>query len=137
MEPKETQGAIWVKNFKLRASISNFLSTRNIECPSCHSHFQDDLSEIEEESLNEAIVNHVLMVKVKALREKFIAIYNPRKSLSTHPDYFLHVYQAYTGAASVSPFAPSTSNASEGRVETTGRLEPSATSTHHSTGDAA
>lgn len=98
------QGAIWVKNFKLRQSVSNFISTRDLECPNCRHHFQLDLSEPEEESLNEAIVNHVMTVKIRSMREKYIAIFNPKKSLSTHPDYFLHVYQAFTGAPAVYPF---------------------------------
>ena len=115
MEPVP-HGAIWVKNFKLRQSISNFISTRSVECPKCKSHFQDNLSESDEVELNDTIVNHVMTVKVKALREKFIAIFNPRKSVSTHPDYFLYVYQAYTGANSVYPFAPNSTNTTHGTV---------------------
>lgn len=115
------QGAIWVKNFKLRQSVSNFISTRSMECPACKCHFQADLSEPEEEELNETLVNHIMTVKVKALREKFIAIYNPRQSLSTHPSYFLYVYQAYTGASSVYPFASSSTNEATGTVASTQR----------------
>ena|SRR3990167_7701262 len=108
------QGAIWVKNFKLRQSIGNFISTKSVECPKCRNHFQDRLNEVQEEELNEVIVNHVMTVKLKVLREKFIAIYNPRKSLSTHPDYFLYVYQAHTGAPSVYPFSNTISSTTQG-----------------------
>ena len=101
------QGAIWVKNYRLRKNISNFISTRNIECPKCRAHFQDELTETQEADLNETVVNHVMTVKIKAMREKYIAIYNPKASLSTHPSYFLYVYQAYTGAPSVYPFTDS------------------------------
>ena len=114
------QGAIWIKNFKMRKAISNFISTRSIECPKCHCHFQDDLNNSQEQDLNETIVNHVMTVKLKAVREKFIAIYNPKKSLSTHPDYFMYVYQAYTGAPSVYPFSHSSSS-SENRTTVTGQ----------------
>src|SRR3990167_5372199 len=110
--PQQTvaQGAIWVKNYKLRQSIANYISTRNIECTKCHHHFQADMSNVEEQELNETITNHVMTVKLKSVREKFIAIFNPRKSLSTHPDYLLYVYQAYTGAPSVYPFSNASSD---------------------------
>ena len=98
------QGAIWVKNFKLRQSISNFIATRALECPRCKHHYQDDLSETQEDSLNETITNHVMKVKIRSMREKYIAIYNPKASLPTHPNYFLYVYQAFTGAPAVYPF---------------------------------
>lgn len=107
------QGAIWVKNFKLRASISAFISTRDLECPGCKHHYQDELDEIEEGELNETIVNHVMTVKIKTVREKYIALYNPKKSLSTHPDYFLYVYQAFTGAPAVYPFNDGKSGAKD------------------------
>lgn len=135
-EPQQVipQGAIWVKNYKLRQSIGNFISTRNVECNKCHSHFQSDLSEVEEQELNDVIVNHVMTVKLKAVREKFIAIFNPKKSLSTHPDFFLYVYQAYTGAPSVYPF-PNASTESANRATFTaqgqGGIKPTP---HHSTG---
>lgn len=109
-EPRRTQaiqneGGIWVKNFKLKKAVSDFVSTMDIDCPKCHTHFQHTMSEAQEADLNEALVNHVLVVKVRSLREKHIAIFNPKKCLSTHPDYFLYVYQAYTGAPAVYPFS--------------------------------
>ena len=128
------QGAIWVKNYKLRKTIANFVGTRDLECPKCHSHFQDDLSESEEQDLNETVINHVMTVKLKSVREKFIAIYNPKKSLSTHPDYFLYVYQAYTGAPAVYPFS-NTSSAPTDRVDVTGKGQAeSRISTDNTTG---
>jgi len=129
------QGAIWVKNFKLRDSISNFISTRNIECPKCKCHFQDDLDEIEQGELNETIINHVMTVKLKTVREKFIAIYNPKKSLSTHPDYFLYVYQAYTGAPAVYPFTTTTSKYENRGTESRQGQVNTRFDSHTSTGD--
>ena len=108
------QGAIWVKNYKLRQSVATFISTKDVECPECHHHFNDVLSETQEAELYDTIVNQVMTVKIKILREKFIAISNTRKVVSTHPDYFLYVYQTHTGAPAVYPFASSTSKGKVG-----------------------
>ena len=122
------QGAIWVKNFKLRKAIADFISTMDVGCPKCTHHFQPTLSPNQEEDLNETVINHVMTVKIKAMREKYIAIFNPKKCLSTHPDYYLYVYQAFTGAPSVYPFNDKASQGAEG---SNGRSEGHS-STHQS-----
>ena len=97
----EPVGAIWVKDFKLRESICEFLNRLKPVCEHCHQLLS---LEIDEPGLQQAIRSHTLSVKVKPLKEKFIAIENTRKRTATQPDYFLHVYQAYTGASPSYPF---------------------------------
>lgn len=128
-ENKETresipQGAIWVKNYKLRQSVMNFISTRDVECTKCHNHFQADLTPREEQELNDTIINQVMIVKITTLREKFIALCNPRKSLSYHPDYFVYCYQAYTGAPKVYPFTTTTTKTAQGTADSYRHCSP-------------
>ena len=94
-------GAIWIKNWKLRDSITQFLGQSLVVCSHCH---EESHIEIDENALNQALKAHTLAIKVKSLKEKFIAIENTRKKKPTQPDYFLHVYQTHTGAAPAYPF---------------------------------
>ena len=93
----EPVGAIWIKNWKLKDSIIRFIEEKR--CSHCQSAYEVDV-----EGLNEAVKAHTLAVKVKSLKEKFLAIENTRKKDPKQPDYFLHVYQTHTGAAPSYPF---------------------------------
>jgi|SRR3990167_99536 len=75
--------------------------------------------------------SHHLEVKVNVtsmdgkeirIREKHIAIPNRKKTRPSQPDYFLHVYQPYTGASPVPPFqarrSKETTRGSEGMEQT-------------------
>ena len=97
----EPVGAIWAKNWKLLDSLTRFLGQTKAQCSFCH---QVSVIEIDQKALNEAIKAHTLAVKVKILKEKFIAVQNTRKKSPTQPDYFIHVYQTHTGAAPSYPF---------------------------------
>ena len=112
-ELKEPVGAIWVKNWKLMDSLRNFLNTVTPICKNCH---EPGTLEFSEKQLNEAIKAHTLAVKVKVLKEKFIAIENTRKHTPKQPDYFLHVYQTHTGAAVSSPFGDSKAEDSQAKL---------------------
>ena len=118
----EPIGAIWVKDFKLRDSLSEFINNLKPICENCHQLIH---LEIDEPGFKKAIKPNVLHVKIRQVqvppsesgldktfktgenvkvREKFIAIENTRKKTSTQPDYFLHIYQTHTGAAVSNPF---------------------------------
>lgn len=97
----EPVGAIWVKNWKLRDSIISFFKGQHQVCRGCG---EEVSVEFDEAALQEALKAHTLAVKVKILKEKFIAIENTRKRVPTQPDYFLHVYQTHTGADPTYPF---------------------------------
>lgn len=51
------------------------------------------------------------------IREKHIAIRNGKKTRSSQPDYFLHVYQPYTGACPVPPFKTRRSQKPDDKVQ--------------------
>lgn len=107
-EFKNPVGAIWIRGYNLRERVKKMFEDHNVN--------------ITDGKLDEIFqTNHTLSVKVTALREKFIAIENKRKravdcscrvisgrkrlcNKCSNPDYFLHVYQEYTGAAPVFPF---------------------------------
>ena len=118
----EPVGAIWVKDFKLRESLSEFINQLKPICDNCHCLIN---LEIDEPGFKKAIKPNVLHVKIRQVqvppsesglektfktgqkvdvREKFIAIENTRKKTPTQPDYFLHIYQAHTGASVSYPF---------------------------------
>jgi hypothetical protein len=91
-------GAVWVRDRRYRARLrevlGELLGTSGADPAVAEAEFKI------------AAQTKTLAVKVNALKEKFIAIENKSKSRATQPDFFLHVYQEYTGAAPNAPFRP-------------------------------
>ena len=120
----EPIGAIWVRGFKFRERLKKFLDEKKV------SYEDGELDEV-------FLASHTLSVKISDRKEKFIAIENGKKrgrpckcywqNGSFHqcrncakPDYFIHLYQAYTGANPEYPFGAKRSRgdgkASQGRT---------------------
>ncbi len=120
-EFKDPVGAIWIRGWNLRERVKKMFEAHHVQ--------------IEESKLDEIFqTNHTLSVKVTSLREKFIAIENKRKravecncrvisgkkklcNKCSNPDYFLHIYQEYTGAAPVFPFGNDTTSSEAQKSE--------------------
>ena len=113
-------GAIWIKNYKLKSAMLDYLNVRVIACPHCAHSFNDKVHESE---LDTVFRSHSMMVKVNLLKEKFIALQNSKKVKETNPDFFLHVYQASTGANPVYPFSSFTSRTEKMETGQTGESE--------------
>ena len=105
-------GAVWARNYKLTESLVSYFSEKVHECPSCRDTFTE---KVHKEEINEKIVSHTLIFKITSQREKYIAVQNRRKVTNTQPDYFIHLYQADTGATPLFLFS---NEAREGQTST-------------------
>lgn len=92
----EPVGAVWMYGYGFKKRLREFLGRYGIEAG------EEEVKEL----LNRAYDN--MTVKITSQREKYIAVANKFRKKDTHPSYYLHVYQEYTGAPVRAPFGVGT-----------------------------
>jgi len=133
-------GGMWIRGHRMTERILMALNYKQLACPSCSHRFHGNFSMSDIPELKRQSQMHTIAIKLKSMKEKYIAVENRDKHAKTDPDYFVYLYQPHTGAAPEYPFSLTSQDGSASteanvRVETKITITGSPSAVHQGVKD--